>query len=104
MGFAMLEPHAIVWIESPPKDAELRGRLLDEAERTGLPAPWRRSPPGWWAVYAHERLGAFADLASLQHWWLARVEQLDAAGPLDIPATLGPALPDDGLDADVEES
>jgi hypothetical protein len=85
------EPHLCVWLEHAPRQVDLRRRLLDAADTGSLGSNWSRRLPGWWALTAHVRLGAFGDHAEAGDWILTRIGELSDAGlfaPLDVGAVM----------------
>ena len=82
--FRQAEPHLTVWIDQPPRQTDLRRRLLAEADRGHLPKMWTRRLQGWWPLFAHERLTAFADLSEARTWLLERAGELEASGILGL--------------------
>ncbi len=83
-GFDHPEPQLAVWIDQPPRQTELRRRLLAQAEVEQLTAAWIRRLQGWWALEAHQRLTAFATADAASAWLLDRMSELDASGVLRV--------------------
>ncbi len=84
------------------KDLAARKLLVDCANTGALPGAWMRAPSdeegGALAIYV--RLAMFESLPELSAWFIARFDELHAAGALAAIPTLGDAPDDASDDAD----
>jgi hypothetical protein len=54
----------------------------------------------WGGLHRYERLVGFATQADVVQWFIARFEELDSAGILDLIPTLGQAEPEESSEDD----
>lgn len=83
------EPQVAVWVEHHPKATEVRRLLIEGAASGGLGSDWQRYWKGYWALLRHEPVSKHPDLEEMRAWWFARLEELDAAGIIELLPRLG---------------
>jgi hypothetical protein len=96
------EAHVAFWVETRDKAIEPRRRIIAVADNAGLTANWERDMSSWGGVHQYERLVGFATQADVVQWFIARFEELDSAGILDLIPTLGQAEPEESSEDDVD--
>jgi hypothetical protein len=96
------EAHVAFWVETRDKAIEPRRRIIAVADDAGLTANWERDMTSWGGLHRYERLVGFATQADAVEWFIARFEELDSAGILDLIPTLGQAEPEESSEDDVD--
>lgn len=96
------EAHVAFWVETREKAIEPRRRVITTADAAGLTADWQRDMGSWGGLHRYERLVGFATQADVVRWFIARFEELDAAGILALIPTLGQASPEETDEDDVD--
>lgn len=96
------EAHAAFWVETREKAIEPRRRVITTADAAGLTADWQRDMGSWGGLHRYERLVGFATQADVVRWFIARFEELDAAGILALIPTLRQASPEETDEDDVD--
>lgn len=94
------EAHAAVWVETREKATDARRRVIAAADAAGLPPDWVRDLGPWGGLHCFERLVRLHSHDEVVRWFLARLEELDAAGILTLISTLGDAGPEETLEDD----
>jgi hypothetical protein len=87
-------PKLVVWVQTWPAQTDLQRELIDLADDQAISNRWQRVPGRWGGLRAESALEPLEQRATVD-WYLARLDELHAAGVLDRLAAADPLPPED---------